>query len=251
MDALNMAAINPAAARAAEPSFDPHPGRLSPRMVTALALLRESYEYAHDLDSSPWDFAIEIAALRRLKLSNSDLRWLAARGYVEHGVEVTLAGDPERSFQHPGRLLFNRKTCFVLSRSGAALAQQLAGDGRSLALSPNGAVDPPALVIAAPTAAQMPHWDRDRQELRVGGTVVRRFKIPAIAQETILAAFEESHWSARIDDPLPPDGEPRWRLQQAIEGLNRHQRPALVRFLGDGAGRGIVWEFCEAEAAGA
>jgi hypothetical protein len=242
MEALNMAATNPSGSPPGSVRFQSASHPLPPRLLAALAVLYESYEYAQDLEASPWDFATEISGLRRLKLTNSDLRWLVGRGYVEHGVEVTLAGDLERSFQHPGRLLFGKKTCFVLARSGAALAQQLAPEGSRQVMNGDRACAPPALAIASPSPGPMPRWDRDRQELSFGPTVVRRFKIPSLDAETILAALEEAHWPARLDDPLPGDDGPKWRLQRAIDDLNRHQRPALVCFQVDASGRCVTWE---------
>jgi hypothetical protein len=90
-----------------------------------------------------------------------------------------------------------------------------------------------------------PFWDRDRQELRVGPRVVKQFKVPAPNQEVILAAFHEEDWPARIDDPLPPrpEMEPKRRLHDTINSLNRNQKAELVRFLGDGSGEGVRWEF--------
>lgn len=245
-----MASLNaPSTSRPADSSSFLEPdvaGHLSGRMRAALSVLLEAFEYAHDLDVNRWDFATEIANLRRFKLSNSDMRWFVGRGLVEHGVEVTLAGDEQRTFQHPSRLMFCKRTCFVLSTSGAALARRLAQgnacvppcDDRSLA-------DPPALAIASPPLPQPPKWDRDRQELRIGAAVVKRFKIPSAYEETILAAFEELGWPPRIDDPLPlcDDPSPKWRLQEAIEALNRNQAQRLLRFLGDATGRGVRWEF--------
>jgi hypothetical protein len=78
----------------------------------------------------------------------------------------------------------------------------------------------------------------------VGELVVKRFKAPAANQETILAAFEEEEWPPRIDDPLPPspDLEPKRRLHDTINSLNRNQKKQLLRFFGDGSGMGIRWE---------
>ena len=250
MDALNIASLNaPSTSRPGDSSGFPDAdvaGRLSPRVRASLSVLLEAFEYAHDLDVSGWDFATEIANLRRFKLSNSDLRWLVGRGLVEHGVEVTLAGDEQRSFQNPSRLMFCKRTCFVLSTSGADLARRLAQgnalparrDDRSLA-------DPPALAIASPPLPRPPKWDRDRQELRIGAAVIKRFKIPSAHEETILAAFEELGWPPRIDDPLPPCDDPsgKWRLQEAIEALNRNQTQRLLRFTPDATARGVRWEF--------
>ena len=90
----------------------------------------------------------------------------------------------------------------------------------------------------------LPHWDRDRQELRVGNVVVKQFKVPAPNQEMIIAAFEEEGWPPRIDDPLPPhpQQDSKRRLHDTINSLNRNQREELIRFLGDGSGQGIRWE---------
>ena len=79
----------------------------------------------------------------------------------------------------------------------------------------------------------------------MGNTVVKRFRVPAANQEAILAVFEEEHWPARIDDPLPPHREqsPKRRLQETIKSLNRNQKKSMIRFLGDGSGQGVLWEF--------
>lgn len=255
MNSLNMAAISPySAPRGSDKSTDLEKAddRLSPRIRSALTVLFEAFGYAQDLGASPWDFATEISSLRRLKLSNSDLRWLVGRQFVEHGIEVTLSSDEERSFQHPSRLMFTRRTCFVLSPAGAALACQVARVNEVPPLAEALlATEPPALAIASPPPLHPPKWDRDRQELRVGSTVVRQFKVPSLDEETILAAFEELHWAPRIDDPLQRCDEPsaKAHLQEAVALLNRNQRQHLVRFRTDGTGCGILWEFSTASSA--
>jgi len=97
-----------------------------------------------------------------------------------------------------------------------------------------------------------PCWDRLRRELRVAHVVVKQFKQPAPAQELILLSFEELGWPARIDDPLPPQRgmDPKQRLHQTVSNLNRHQKCPLLRFVGDGHGQGLGWEWlAEADAA--
>jgi hypothetical protein len=83
----------------------------------------------------------------------------------------------------------------------------------------------------------------------VGNLVVKAFKLPSPNQETILAVFEEEGWPPRIDDPLPPNPElvVKRRLHDTIKGLNRNRRNCLIRFLGDGTGEGIRWEFCSGD----
>jgi hypothetical protein len=87
--------------------------------------------------------------------------------------------------------------------------------------------------------------------LRVGEVVVKQFKVPAANQERILAAFEEDGWPIRIDDPLPPavEQDPKRRLHDTINSLNRNQKRPLIRFIGDGSGQGIRWQLvCTPEA---
>ena len=78
----------------------------------------------------------------------------------------------------------------------------------------------------------------------MGDIVVKQFKVPALNQERILAAFEEEGWPVHIDDPLPPHPEqdPKRRLHDTINSLNRNQKNPLIRFLGNGNGQGIRWE---------
>lgn len=89
-------------------------------------------------------------------------------------------------------------------------------------------------------AAPVPRWDCDRQELRLGDQLVKRFTVPRPAQEMILAVFEESAWPESIDSPLA--GDPRFAngtLEQAVAALNRHQRQSTIHFtLRDGR---IAW----------
>lgn len=242
MDALNMAAVGHSSTHHGfQPTHGADNGQqhVPARVRAALGHLLEAYCYARDLDANPWEFAIELSGLRRLQLSNSDLRWLVGSGLLEHGIEVTLGGEAERSFQHPSRLLFSKKTCFVLSSAGAEMAANLA-PGASPILATNGvAATTPALGIAAPPSQQPPRWDRDLNELRVGQALVKCFKIPSPCEEAVLAAFEELSWPERIDDPLPPCES----LAETIELLNRSQKQPLLRFLGDGAGQGIRWEY--------
>jgi hypothetical protein len=221
--------------------------RIAPRMKRAMVALLEALEYVQDLQCGLWDFAVEISAFRRLKVSNSDLRWLIAKGLIEHAIEVTLAGDSDRSFRRPVRPVFCNKTCFVLTPSGAKLACDLRGDAQP-ASNGNGHAPVVAgrLAIASEPEVLAPKWDQDRQELKIGSIVVKRFKVPANNQEAVLAAFEEESWPPRIDDPLPPhrDQSPKRRLQETIKSLNRNQKRPLIRFLGDGSGQGVRWEFC-------
>lgn len=221
--------------------------RITPRVQAALLTCFEAYTYARNVDRSLWDFAVEFSTLRRVGLSRSDLRWMVGKELLEYAIETSLPGDAERSFQRPSRLLFCRKTCFVLTQDCADLAGRLCGLGDC------GAV--PCIRPAVNSAPQkvpsgpeplVPKWDRDRQMLRIGRAVVKHFRVPATNQEMVLAAFEEEAWPPRIDDPLPQDRElpPKRRLRETIKSLNRNQKQSLIRFIGDGSGQGVRWELC-------
>jgi hypothetical protein len=247
MDALKMVAVDrPRAANGSNDSSGPESDEitLAPRVAAALDALLEASEYAQDLGASAWDFSLEISSLRRLKLSNSDLRWLVVRGFVDHALEIASGDGLQRSFRTPKRLVFGKRSCFVLTPVGVALARRFHGVGE--ALDDDEARSAPSesgLDLVPPS--RMPKWDRDRHELRVGSLVVKRFTIPSPAQEAILAAFDEKDWPARIDDPLPPrDGlSPKSRLQETINSLNQTLKRPLLQFFGDGSGQGILWEY--------
>jgi hypothetical protein len=216
-----------------------------------LMLLYRAHQYALDTHADIWDFAVEVADLRRVALTNSEFRWLLARAYVEHAQEMTLPGEAKRAFRSLGKQMFPKGTCFVLTPAGAELARSVRAreDAAPRATQTESPSEPKPLVVpkahrsdaAAPNGK--PHWDAQRKELRVGPDLVKLFKWPAVNQETILAVFEEEGWPARIDDPLSvvPEQDPKRRLHDTIKCLNRNHKIRLIRFRGDGSGEGIVW----------
>lgn len=219
--------------------------KLSDKLKRALATLLEAYGYTLDTECDRWDFAVPIRGLRKLGLTEADLRWLVRKGYVQHAREVTVPGDDGRAFRSTGDLTFVRRTCFVLTDSGVAKARSIP-EPVATATLPN---DPPLFTGDDPQASQIPvvHWDAESRKLRVRGELVKRFKWPAANQETILSAFQEEGWPERIDDPLPPQPEQdsKRRLSDTIKCLNRKQIIHLIHFRGDGTGEGIVWEFSD------
>jgi hypothetical protein len=205
-----------------------------------LTLLLEAAKSAQELQRDVWDFAVEIHNLRSAGLTHTDLRWLVCNGYVEQAIEDTRPQAAQRTFRPARNLMLCKRSCFVLTPAGAALAR-----GEGLAPRKRGTpaqASPPS----EPRAAQpkIPRWDAARRELRWGAKLVKRFREPALNQELILAAFEEEGWPPRLDDPLPSSGEtePKERLHDTIKRLNRHQVNRLLRFRGDGSGTGILWE---------
>ena len=222
---------------------------LDTRLVAALSRLRQGLEYARDLGQDVWDFAVEIQTLRADGLTNNDFRWLVCKGYVQHAGEVTVLGDDCRSFRRLGRLNFCRKTCFVLTEQGSAMLDRTGTAGviatviTAAVRRPPGRLDPDGRADGV-AARVCPEWDADRQELWLSGRIVKQFKVPAPNQEMVLAAFQEEGWPNRIDDPIPPhpDQDPKHRLHDTINSLNRNQKSRLLHFIGDGSGQGVRWE---------
>jgi hypothetical protein len=225
-----------------------------------LALLSQAFAYARDAGENLWDFALRIDRLYETGLTISDLRWLLAKGFAEHGQESSVYGSPHRSFRRGAGFSFDPTTCVVLTPIGAAFADQLLKahvastlsappiEARSLAEGETAALEDglPAdngHKEIVPVRSR-PWWNSTRRELSLGGTVVKRYRVPAQNQELILAAFEEESWPEHIDDPLPVshDIDPRIRLHDAINRLNGCQTNRLLRFRGDGTGTGVIWE---------
>jgi hypothetical protein len=224
--------------------------RFTPRIREALQLLADAAACAQDVGAEIWQFSVELSALRRAGLTTNECRWLVAKGLARHAREVTAPASDQRVFQNSANLAFSKRTCFVIAERGVLYANALlrslprrrATDAReSTALNRRR----PTPESTAPSAILTPTWDSDRQQLRVGRVIVKEFKVPAANQEAILAAFQEEGWVPRIDDPLAPqlNQDSKRRLHDTINSLNRNQRHPLLRFLGDGKGEGIRWEF--------
>ncbi len=182
-------------------------------------------------------------------VTNSDLRWLICRHYVEHAEEI---GDDvghlearSRQFVPSHPLSFTVRSCFVLTDAGVAFAERLLGKSLSVRESNSLQVVVPIETVRAGMQKTRPLWDGQLRELRIGNWVNKRFKLPSPNQETLLAAFEEEGWPLRIDDPLPPVPEvvPKRRLHDTIKSLNRNQKCRLLNFKGDGTGEGVCWEY--------
>lgn len=233
-------------------------------LSSILGTLLQAFQCARDVEEDCWDFAVGLASLGTPPgVAETMLRWLAARGYVEHRLETTLPSDKSRSFRSSGRFGFADTSRFVLTTSGATFARvvladqgKLAENGRPAAphatcprvndrpASSSGTRSDGSAGVEGDAQNDTPFWDPLRREFRVGNQVVKRFKLPSANQETLLMAFQEEGWPPRIDDPLPPrpNQDSKMRLHNAIKGLNRHQKCRLVRFMGDGTGEGVLWE---------
>jgi hypothetical protein len=224
----------------------------------ALGLLLQARMFAQNAGTDFWDFALEINRLFESGLTISDLRWLVAKGFAEHGQELSEYGAPHRSFRRGDGFFFDHTTCVVLTPSGAAFVDHVlrapVAPRRSAAIIGVASIagessvlengTPRSIELEQTTAlALKPRWDSTLRELSLDGLVVKRFRVPALNQEMILSAFQEDNWSECIDDPLPVKGDidPRTRLHDAINRLNRCQTNPLLCFHGNGSGTGVRW----------
>ena len=219
------------------------------RFPPALEQLLISLECAQSTGRDVWDFAVEIDRLRVCGLTETDFRWLTCMEYVDHARETTTLEHDGRQFVPTGDLSFSKRTCIVLTEHGASFARRVLnakaeakteGDcnGFELHLQQSNLPERDA-------TRTVPIWNAQRHELKCFGTLIKRFKWPAVNQETILSVFDEENWPNRIDDPLPPNAEmdTKNRLHDTIKSLNKGQKTKLVRFRGDGTGEGVLWEF--------
>jgi hypothetical protein len=206
-------------------------------LCAGLDILTKAYHCAGELGRSAWDFAVELATLRAAGLTETNLRWLVCNGYIEHAIERRQVDTAGRSFAKGGRLWFSDRTCVVLTPAGADYAGTIVVEPATEEAGQGGVAKD-----HRPGGKRIPRWDPSCRVLRLGKQVVKCYRRWAPNQEMILGGFERAGWTERIDDPLPDDPqlEPRERLHDAIKNLNRGQR--LLRFRGDGTGRGVCWE---------
>jgi len=186
-----------------------------------MASLLRAWTLAVDARQSPAAFGLELASLRHLGLTESDLRWLICRGYVEHLLDLTLAGEPGRTMRASGALHFAPRSCFCLTQAGVEFAEQLCRPLRA-----------PRTAAHAQATDGVPTWHAVERRLCFAGQTLKEFATPAPNQELILTAFEEESWAAHIDDPLPPRTgvDPRMRLNKTLYRLNHSLAPPLIHF---------------------
>jgi hypothetical protein len=222
-----------------QPRGTAHDPDLPPGALPALQLLLEAHDRAEAQGRSPWDFAVEIDELVRVRLSHTDLRDLLCRGLVEHARERTPAAATRRSFRAVASLYLPPQTCVVLTAAGLVAARGVRlpdGDARL----PNG--KPSSEGGRKRRCRRVPRWDAKTRTLRLGKDVVKEFHQPAHCQECVLTAFQKARWARGIPDPLPQtyDHVPSEHRRAIVRNLNHNQARPLVSFRADGAG-GIRW----------
>ena len=220
------------------PHLPPLPPERQDRFAVALCLLRDAVSDARAIACDVWEFAVGIDELLAAGLRSTDLRWLLAHGLVEHAVEEPQPNAPRRQFRQIANLSFTPLASFVLTPTGEAVVR--AWGERGEMMGPwAGSPDTPG----RQGNSLIPVWDSNTRELFFGGQLVKCFRTPAANQELILTVFEEEGWPKRMDDPLTGSSghDPKQRLHDAVNRLNRNQMNSLVRFFRDGTGQGICW----------
>lgn len=223
------------------------------RLHAGLAVLWRAYICAQDIEANLCDLSLPTKRLYEAGMTSADLHWLVTKGFADYAEETTADGNARRVFRRNGSKL-NHRSCLILTPSGAALAQQVFQEtarspratlpGAPVARGIFGLANSRWTVFEKKTTASKPRWDAIRRELSLAGLIVKRFRVPARNQETILSVFEEEDWVEHIQDPLPVtlDIDGPTRLHDAINRLNRCQINPLLRFHGDGKGTGVFWE---------
>jgi hypothetical protein len=213
---------------------------LGAQLQRPLALLLRAYDYAQALRRGTWDLAVEIGSLQAAGLTNSDLRWLLYQGLAEHAAEAASRRKNCRAFHGRGQFPFKAGTCVVLTEEGARFARDACQSVAANQVQETSAHQ----AVLDRTTWTIPCWNNHARELRFGTWLVKKFKVPACNQQLVLSGLQELGWPWHFDDPLPPveDLDPRRRLHDTINRLNRHQVHPLIHFRGDGSGRGLHWE---------
>lgn len=196
--------------------------------------LLQCRRYAADVGCDRWQFAVEIDRLEKLGVTSSDLRWLVLKGFLEHQRELTAADDRSRRFSPGANLRFAPDSSFLLAEVAVPLVE---------ARTEVASLSAPSATIA--DRPLTPSWDSEDRVLRVGGIVVKEYRVRSPNQEAVLAAFQEEGWPRYVDDPLSPTPEqnPKQRLRDTIKWLNANQKNPMVRFRGDGTGERVGWRF--------
>ncbi|MFK7766069.1 MAG: hypothetical protein AB8B55_02420 [Mariniblastus sp.] len=250
---------------------DPTIQSLDSNAILALQRLKETHDTASNFGRNSWDFAVELSEMGKSGIDNHVLRMLVCKKWITHKREVTDVPQERRSFEEESELVFSARSCFIITKEGYRIATRLseqvnANSNPSGVKTPCQSEAPPSSLRSVPhfsvhhsepantnqmekpnsnaESANRPVWDRQRRELRLGDVVVKRFKWPAENQERVLNAFEDLGWPNHIEDPLVehPTICAKRRLHDTLKCLNRKQIREMIKFRGDGTGRGVRLE---------
>jgi hypothetical protein len=203
-----------------------------------LAILWRSFQYSRDLKGASGDFAVSCHELAECGFTANDIRWLEFRGITTSATQFSQPIPQALSYRGG-----SRAEAITLTEFGSNIVGLLLNGNSGEQES-----QPTPVAQQSPIRRlkqnPLPRWDSQRRELRFDQVVLKLFRWPAVNQETLLMAFEEEGWPARIDDPLSPQQEqdPKRRLHDTIKCLNRNHLHKIIHFRGDGTGEGVIWD---------
>jgi hypothetical protein len=97
-------------------------------MKGGLEYLWRSNFYARDVNRDAWDFAVDYDELAEKGLTELQLRWLVANGFVAHAQEISRLDDDPRRFRPSSNLLAPR-TGFIITPKGRFMVEHLHARG--------------------------------------------------------------------------------------------------------------------------
>jgi len=206
-----------------------------------LAELLKARECSLDTKSDLWEFSISLQTLRGLGLSETYLRWLVRRGYIEHRFDLTAVDDEKPRFRSTSLVRFLQVSCFVMTSAGEDYARPICRTFGQLAHS-NSPVHKAAR-FGIKDDSESPYWNANSRQLKFRGRIALQVHRPAPNLRAVLDALEAGNWAAVTHVTLPADGDSnsKSRLHNAINALNRLQRVPMIHFAGDGSGMGVEW----------
>jgi hypothetical protein len=183
---------------------------------------------------------VSLAPLRRDGVTTDIILWMLYQGHIEPSSPDGADANHLARGRAAEGVCLGEGSSFSLTPPGEAFAHDFLGR----ALTPEDDRDFQNTRALPRLGRLCPRYHRQGRAFVWGRHVLKRFRQPSRNQERVLLAAEELGWPAWFDDPLPPGRgrNPKVRLHDTIKCLNRHQRPPVIRFLGDGSGRRVGWE---------
>ncbi len=210
-------------------------------IVRGYRLLLAARREAPDPHLAPHAGAVPLSRLRGLGMGETAVLWMMYQAHLDHLLPAPGRKGGRGVLRRAESLHFLPASSFLLTEAGAEFAADLLADaGRRGARKVVEDRWGRGLI-----GRLVPRYNKEERVFSWGAHLLKCFRQPAGNQELILAAAEELGWPEWFDDPLPraPGTNPKRRLHDTIQDLNRRQRIYLVHFKGEGNGTGIGWEY--------
>jgi hypothetical protein len=208
---------------------------LTPLMKSVLRQLFRASVFARENGADIWDFSEELSGFLAQGATRGELRALLHTGLIVHAEETTRPGDTRRRFKKTGIMTLPAKASGIITPAGIVIAREFPELSEGVTKLPDdNAMDAKSLF-----------WHPKDRELWFGNVLLKRLGRPAPILEVILCSFQEQNWCTRVDDLIPrkPGRDSVACLHGAIVRLNRHHVVSMIKFCGDGTGRGIRWKW--------